>query len=208
VRLGDSVTVASHDIQRSLASTLSNGLLARLERPGPPCLPDPSLTRGTWTVAGRSITATNHAACYAVSVSGSSPALSWSFANPAVAADPRVFLLPVVDLDPTDTLADPPVPAAETTVTVSGYRVAFLTDETPQTVLDGDAVPGCDGFGTVSCSGVAAAGSSGPLTRLSFIAFAPEALDLGGSVRLSNNGHPWLTGPLPTDAPRDVHLVE
>lgn len=206
VRDGDTVTVASHDIQRSFASNVSNGVLARLERPGPECPADPLLTQGTWTIAGRAIVATNHAACYGVVPDGTSPDLTWSFSEPAIAEDPRLFLVPVVDLDPA--LEDPPVPAAETTVTVSGYRVAYLTDESPQTVADGDPVPDCSAAGTTSCTGVTAAGPSGPLTRLSFVTFGPEALDLDGGVRLADNGHPWLTGPLPAEAPRDVHLVE
>jgi hypothetical protein len=47
----------------------------------------------------------------------------------------------------------------------------------------------------------------GPIDRLRIVAFDPGDIDISGEVRLRDNGNPWLTGPLSTDAPRDVHLV-
>ena len=195
--VGESVVVAGADQQRAWAADVSSGVLSRLSTPGPACPAGPLLDRPDWTVAGRTLTATNGAGCYG-GVVGSAPDLRWQFTAPELVEDPRFFLLPVVDLD--SAVTDLRFPESPVTVPVTGYRLGFVTDETP-----GQPLPGCD---ALTCTGITVEDPSGPVARLRIQVMEPALPDLADRVRLRDNGHPWLTGPLPATAPRDVHLIE
>jgi len=197
VPVGDTVVLAGAVQQRARAGDVSSGLLSRLSASAPPCPAGPLLDRPDWTVAGLTITATNGAECYGT-IEGTAPDLRWRFADPALVEDPRFFVVPVVDLS--SVLPDLRFPQTPVTVTVTGYRIGFVTDETP-----GLALPVCS---TLECTGISVSDPSGPVDRLRIHSLDPALLELAGTVRLRDNGHPWLTGPLPSTAPRDVHLTE
>ncbi|MGF1661108.1 MAG: pilus assembly protein TadG-related protein [Kineosporiaceae bacterium] len=195
--IGTDVVVTGAAQQRAWAGEVSSGVLSRLTAPGPDCplgtLPD----RPDWTVAGLTLTATNGAECYG-GIQGSAPAQEWLFSEAELVEDPRFFLIPVVDLD--SAVAGLQFPESPVTVRVTGYRLAFVTDETP-----GLPLPACD---VLTCTGVTLEGPSGPVSQLRIHVMEPALPALADRIRLRDNGHPWLTGPLPTSAPRDVHLVE
>jgi hypothetical protein len=197
VPIGTDVVVAGAAQQRAWAADVSSGVLSRLSTPGPACPAGPPLDRPDWTVAARTITATNGAGCYG-SVVGSAPDLAWQFTDPRLIEDPRFFLVPVVDLD--SAVPDLRFPESPVTVPVTGYRLAFVTDETP-----GQSLPTCD---ALTCTGITVASPTGPVARLRVHVMEPGLDGLTGRIRLRDNGHPWLTGPLPSTAPRDVHLIE
>lgn len=217
-RSGDVVSTTGLAAQGSAAAAVSVGLLDRLSQPGPPCDDD----RGTWSIAVRTIAATNALSCYGVETAVTTPFTPFMLGSPEVLDDPRLFLVPVVD-SPLGA-DDPPFPSGPQNMTVTGYRVAIISDEVPADVVAGVPVGDCTLPGTSTCMGVEVDSAEGIVRRLSLMLLDPAAVvpdvlldpetlepDLSrgvrpGSVRLDDNGYPWLTDD--GGGPRDVHLVE
>lgn len=202
-RAGDLVRAAGLANQASEETAVSEALLDRLSRAGPVCDAD----RGDWSVAGRTITATNALACYNVDTTGLTP---FTLASPEILDDPRVFLVPVV-ASPLGT-TDPPFPSGVQDMTVTDHRVAIITDEVPDDITAGVPVGECTVPATDTCTGVRVDGSA--VRSITLLLLDPATLvpDLTsgsprpGSVRLDDNGYAWVTDD--GGGPRDVHLVE
>ncbi len=191
--VGPTVVARSAASQDSLATSIESGLFDRLARQGAPC-PSGNLLPAWQGGSFPLVRATNTVSCYEA-VTEADPMtgrLVWRINDPDVVADPRLFVIPVVSL-PTGTR-----PADDTDVPVVGYRLAYITTETPQSVANGTPVAPCLTTAR-SCNGVEL-GPTGSLDRLQLYIF--EAGQLPVSIATTTNGHPLSAGPV------DVTLAE
>jgi hypothetical protein len=189
---GDTVTLSTPAGQRGEADDVQAGALQRLADPGPSCPAGGGYTRPASSFLGQTLAETNDLYCYVATYDPLGGV--WSIGAPDVARDPRVGLIPVVDV------ASLLWPGTATDVLVVGYRLAVLTDETAASSVSptgGPAdCPTVDADG--ACGGLVALG--GVLDRATVLVDDPAALP-DDPLRLLDNGRPWLAGP------RDVQVV-
>ena len=205
--IGETVdVVATASAQSMLAGDFSTGMRQRLTLPFTAATVTPCDNRAGWTDPLYGARATNRLSCYG----GGQTSGAISFTEADLVRDPRVFLVPVVDvfdagpMGMTDT-SRPTSPDVIPMRAVTGYRAVVLTDETAADLAGGVVPPACPGATSQgSCTGVTV-DSGDAVTRLSLTVIPVDNLPdpQTRALPLNDNGLPWVGA-----GPFEIYVVD